>query len=488
MSAKTIMIQGTTSDAGKSTLVTALCRWLVKQHYSVAPFKPQNMALNSAVTADGGEIGRAQAVQAQACHLPPHIDMNPILLKPNSDIGAQVIIHGKAIANMDARFYHDYKQTAMAAVLESHARLAQQYDVVMVEGAGSPAEINLRDRDIANMGFAEAVDCPVIIVADIDRGGVFAHLVGTLDLLSPAEQQRVKGFVINRFRGDIGLLQSGLDWLEQRTGKPVLGVLPYLQGLHLEAEDAINPQQVDKAENVLKVIVPVLPRISNHTDLDPLRLHPQVNVQFIGPDSSIPPADLIILPGSKHVIADLQWLKAQGWPQAITKHLRYGGKLLGICGGFQMLGQLINDPYGIEGPAGSSITGLGLLEMHTTLHSEKQLRQNHGTLLLNNSPIKGYEIHAGLSKGKALQHPLLQLSHGPDGAISEDQQIIGSYLHGLFEQQTSCDALLQWAGLNIANSPDYIAQRETDIERLAEMIEQHLDTEKFLNILKAANG
>lgn len=488
MTAKTLMVQGTTSDAGKSTLVTALCRWLVNQDYSVAPFKPQNMALNSAVTADGGEIGRAQAVQAQACNLPPHIDMNPVLLKPNSDTGAQVIIHGKAIANMDARFYHDYKQTAMAAVLESHARLIKKYDVLVVEGAGSPAEINLRDRDIANMGFAEAVDCPVILVADIDRGGVFAHLVGTLELLSASEQQRIKGFVINRFRGDISLLQSGLDWLEQRTGKPVLGVLPYLHGLHLEAEDAVNITQVEKAENVLNVIVPVMPRISNHTDLDPLRLHPNVNLQFIGPDSPIPPADLIILPGSKHVNADLQWLEQQGWPAAIQKHLRYGGKLLGICGGFQMLGQQIDDPTGVEGSPGTCKKGLGLLDMHTTLHAEKQLRQNQGQLLLNNAAISGYEIHAGVSEGKALLRPLLQLSHGPDGAISEDNQIIGTYLHGLFEQQTSSDALLHWAGLNNVSSPDYHALREADIERLAEMIEQHMDTEALLTILKAANG
>lgn len=488
MTAKTLMVQGTTSDAGKSTLVTALCRWLVKRDYSVVPFKPQNMALNSAVTADGGEIGRAQAVQAQACNLPPHTDMNPVLLKPNSDTGAQVIIHGKAIANMDARFYHYYKQTAMAAVLESHQRLINQYDVVMVEGAGSPAEINLRDRDIANMGFAEAVDCPVILVADIDRGGVFAHLVGTLDLLSDSEQQRVKGFVINRFRGDISLLQSGLDWLEQRTGKPVLGVLPYLHGLHLEAEDAINITQVEKAGKVLNVIVPVMPRISNHTDLDPLRLHPNVNLQFIGPDSPIPPADLIILPGSKNVSADLHWLEQQGWPSAIQKHLRYGGKLLGICGGFQMLGQQIDDPTGVEGSPGTCKKALGLLDMHTTLHNKKQLRQNQGQLLLNNAAISGYEIHAGVSEGKALLRPLLQLSHGPDGAISEDNQIIGTYLHGLFEQQTSCDALLQWAGLNNVSSPDYHALRESDIERLADMIEQHMDTNKLLTILKAANG
>ena len=242
----TLMVQGTTSDAGKSTLVTALCRWLQRQGVAVAPFKPQNMALNSAVTADGGEIGRAQAVQAQSCRLAPHTDMNPVLLKPNSDIGAQIIIHGRAVTSMDAAAYHDYKRVAMQAVLESHRRLSAAYDVVMVEGAGSPAEINLRANDIANMGFAEAVDCPVILVADIDRGGVFAHLVGTLELLSESERARVKGFVINRFRGDIALLQPGLDWLEERTGIPVLGVLPYLMDFHLEAEDAIDTRQAAK--------------------------------------------------------------------------------------------------------------------------------------------------------------------------------------------------------------------------------------------------
>lgn len=305
----TLMVQGTTSDAGKSTLVTALCRWLLRQGVAVVPFKPQNMALNSAVTADGGEIGRAQAVQAQACRLAPHTDMNPVLLKPNSDTGAQVIVHGRAVTSMNAVAYHDYKVIAMQAVLASHERLRQAYPVVMVEGAGSPAEINLRAGDIANMGFAEAVDCPVILIADINRGGVFAHLVGTLELLSPSEQARVKGFVINRFRGDIALLQPGLDWLEQRTGKPVLGVLPYVTDLHLEAEDAIDVRQAVKGERVLKVIVPVLPRISNHTDFDPLRLHPQVDLQFIGPGQPIPPADLIILPGSKSVRADLSQLR-----------------------------------------------------------------------------------------------------------------------------------------------------------------------------------
>lgn len=480
---KTLMVQGTTSDAGKSTLVTALCRWLVRQQQRAVPFKPQNMALNSAVTADGGEIGRAQAVQAQACHLAPHVDMNPVLLKPNSDCGAQVIIHGKALTNMDARDYHHYKTTAMQAVLASHQRLSQQYEIVVVEGAGSPAEINLRDRDIANMGFAEAVDCPVILIADIDRGGVFAHLVGTLDLLSESEQQRIKGFVINRFRGDISLLQPGLDWLEQRTGKPVLGVLPYLHGLHLEAEDAINTHQVLSSDQRLRVIVPVLPRISNHTDLDPLRLHPQVDLQFIAADSEIPPADLIILPGSKHVRADLDWLKQQGWPQAIQRHLRYGGKLLGICGGFQMLGQWIHDPDGIESQAGSS-EGLGLLDIKTTLAGEKILKQSQGMLLLADCPIAGYEIHAGRSEGKALKRPLLQLDQGFDGAISDDNHIIGTYLHGLFEHNDALAALLNWAGLTQSESMDYHQLREQDIDKLADMVDQYLDTRRLLQIIE----
>lgn len=433
MTAKTLMVQGTTSDAGKTTLVAALCRWLYRQDISVVPFKPQNMALNSAVTSDGGEIGRAQAVQAQACFLAPHTDMNPVLLKPNSDTGTQVIIHGHAVTNMEAQFYHDYKPTAMAAVLESHQRLSEQYDVVMVEGAGSPAEINLRDRDIANMGFAEKVDCPVILIADIDRGGVFAHIVGTLALLSESEQNRVKGFVINRFRGDIALLQSGLDWLEQKTGKPVLGVLPYLQGLHLEAEDAISTDQPALVKNAFKIIVPVYPRISNHTDFDPLRLHPQVDLQFVGPNEAIPTADLIILPGSKSVRADLNWLQQSGWSTAINKHLRYGGKVIGICGGFQMLGRTLHDPEGIEGDAGHS-SGLGLLDMDTRLTPQKQLRNVSGTLCLDKSIIEGYEIHAGISQGPALSKPFCQLEHGDDGAISDDGNIMGSYVHGVFEQ------------------------------------------------------
>lgn len=474
------MIQGTTSDAGKSTLVAGLCRVLYRRGVKVAPFKPQNMALNSAVTVDGGEIGRAQAVQAQACGLAPHTDMNPVLLKPNSDTGCQVIIHGKVLGNQEASAYHDYKKTAMQAVLTSYQRLGTQYDYLVVEGAGSPAEINLREGDIANMGFAEAVDCPVILIADIDRGGVFAHIVGTLALLSKSEQARIVGFVINRFRGDIALLQSGLDWLEKETGKPVLGVLPYLHNFHLEAEDAIAKTSFNKTEVELrlKVIVPVLPHISNHTDFDALRLHPNVDFKFVKLDEIIPSAELIILPGSKNVRSDLQYLKDFGWEQALTKHLRYGGKVLGICGGFQMLGQVLLDPYGIEGEAGAS-RGFGWLEMQTTLEKEKQLKQATGTLSFAEATVKGYEIHMGVSEGTALASPALWIEGKPEGAISADQQVAGTYIHGLFDHSESCAAWLAWAGLKESKSFDYMQVQENSINLLADCLEQYLDWAKI---------
>ncbi|MCP1367839.1 cobyric acid synthase, partial [Halomonas sp. BBD48] len=330
----TLMVQGTTSDAGKSTVVAGLCRWLARQGVSVAPFKPQNMALNSAVTADGGEIGRSTALQALACGLVPHSDMNPVLLKPQSDRGAQVILRGRVHGNMDALDYHAYKAEAKQSVLAAWQALSQRHEVIIAEGAGSPAEINLRANDIANMGFAEAIDCPVLLVGDIDRGGVFAQLVGTLALLSESERIRTRGFIINRFRGDPALLTSGLDWLSEHTGKPVVGVLPYLPGLVLDAEDSLGLSGSHEAGS-LKVIVPALPRISNHNDFDPLRLHPGVELEFVGPDRPIPAADVIILPGSKSTRHDLAWLRRQGWPEAIRRHLRYGGRVLGICGGFQ---------------------------------------------------------------------------------------------------------------------------------------------------------
>ncbi|MGR5283027.1 cobyric acid synthase [Photobacterium damselae] len=474
-----IMVQGTTSDAGKSVLVAGLCRVLARKGIAVAPFKSQNMALNSAVTQDGGEIGRAQAVQAQACRIEPTVDMNPVLLKPNTDIGAQVIVQGKALADMDAVGYHNYKKVVMGPIMDSFAKLQAQYQTVVIEGAGSPAEINLRENDVANMGFAEKADVPVIIIADIDRGGVFAHLYGTLALLSESEQNRVKGFVINRFRGDIKLLESGLDWLEQKTGKPVLGVLPYLHGLMLEAEDAINSQQVESTtDQPLRVAIPVLTRVSNHTDFDPLRMHPQVNLMLVGKGEPLPPCDLVIIPGTKNVRDDLAYLKEQGWDQQIQRHLRLGGKLMGICGGYQMLGQTIADPLGIEGKAGES-QGLGYLDVTTVLEQEKQLKQVSGILTLPNQasvPVRGYEIHAGVTTGVQVDAPI-QLESGLDGQLGLDNQVFGTYLHGVFERQEACDAILSWAGLEATQTPDFDQIREQGIDRVADTIEQYLDLE-----------
>ncbi|MFL6708727.1 MAG: cobyric acid synthase [Massilia sp.] len=476
----TLMVQGTTSDAGKSTVVAALCRLLLREGVRVAPFKPQNMALNSAVTADGGEIGRAQALQAVAAGLAPHTDMNPVLLKPSSDIGAQVIIHGKVRAEMNARDYHQYKTVAMQAVLESHARLSSQYECVIVEGAGSPAEINLRDRDIANMGFAEAVDCPVILVADIDRGGVFAHIVGTLACLSESERARTIGFVINRFRGDIKLLEPGLAWLEQQTGKPVLAVLPYLHGLFLDAEDAVQPVQA--SSGAFRVLVPSLPRMSNHTDFDALRAHPDVDLRFVRQGEAIPDGDLIILPGSKHTRADFAWLHAQGWPARIERHLRYGGKVMGLCGGFQMLGMRVDDPHGVEGQAGSS-PALGLLDMVTEMGRDKWLAQVTGRFAFGDEAVavSGYEIHMGASTGPALALPAFELDGRMEGARSPDGQILGSYLHGVFDTPQACAALLRWAGLRSDLAPDTAAMREASLERIADATRPLFDALRALD-------
>lgn len=472
----TIMIQGTTSDAGKSTVVAGLCRVLARRGVRVAPFKPQNMALNSAVTADGGEIGRAQALQAEAAGLEPAIDFNPVLLKPASDTGAQVIVNGRAVATLDAVAYHDYKRQAREAVLAAHERLRQRFDVIVVEGAGSPAEINLRANDIANMGFAEAVDCPVILVADIDRGGVFAQLVGTLELLSESERGRVAGFVINRFRGDIALLRDGLDWLEARTGRPVFGVLPWLADLYLDAEDSLSAATSSNTGegDRLRVVVPVLPRISNHTDFDPLRDHPGVELCFIGGDETPPPADLVILPGSKNVRADRRWLREHGWDDYLARHLRYGGRLLGICGGYQMLGETIDDPDGCEGEPGSE-PGLGWLRITTRLAADKALYRVHGTLLPDGAAVSGYEIHQGRSEGPDRERPLVRLPDRDDGARSEDDQVRGAYLHGPFDDESARRALLAWAGWHGEADSDHAGRRADAIERLADHVEAHLD-------------
>ena len=464
---KTLMVQGTTSDAGKSTVVAALCRLLKNQGVRVAPFKPQNMALNSAVTADGGEIGRAQALQAIAAGVAPHTDMNPILLKPSSNVGAQVVIHGKVRAEMNARDYHQYKTVAMQAVLESYARLQQQYDAIIVEGAGSPAEINLRARDIANMGFAEAVNCPVILVADIDRGGVFAHIVGTMACLSDSERARIAGFVINRFRGDVSLLEPGLDWLEQQTGKPVLAVLPYVHGLFLDAEDAV--QAVQASRGAFNIVVPSFPRMSNHTDFDALRVHPDVNLRFVRQGEAKPPADLVIIPGSKNTRSDLAWLKTQGWDVYLERHLRYGGKVIGICGGFQMLGVEVSDPHGVEGDAGSS-PGLGLIDVRTELTRDKRLAQVSGTCAFSDTDavVSGYEIHMGVSTGAALARPAFMIDGRAEGARSPDDLLLGSYLHGMFDAPQAGAALLRWAGLDSGAVVDTARLREESLDRIAE--------------------
>ncbi len=472
---KALMVQGTTSDAGKSVLVAGLCRVLARRGVKVAPFKPQNMALNSAVTEDGGEIGRAQAVQAQACNVKPTVHMNPVLLKPNSDTGAQVILQGRALTNMEATGYHDYKKVAMNTVIDSFGRLQSDYESVMIEGAGSPAEINLRENDIANMGFAEEADVPVIIIADIDRGGVFAHLYGTLALLSESEQKRVVGFVINRFRGDIKLLESGLDWLEEKTGKPVIGVLPYLHGFNLEAEDAITTAQESDGDAKLKVVVPVFTRISNHTDFDTLRLNPDIDLRYVGKGERLDKADLIILPGTKSVRADLEYMREQGWDKDLQRHLRLGGKVVGICGGYQMLGQSIDDPDGVEGQPGSS-TGLGLLDTTTVLTQQKTLTNVSGRLTLNGSTsaVKGYEIHVGKTQIKEKDVPIQLDSGAIDGAVNSENTIFGTYLHGLFDNSDALSSICEWAGASAVTTIDHHALKEEGIDRIADAIEEYM--------------
>jgi len=499
-----LMIQGTTSDAGKSVMAAAFCRILKRHAYSVAPFKPQNMALNSAVTAEGGEIGRAQAVQAEACGIEPNVLMNPVLLKPNSDTGAQVIVLGKAVGNLEAWGFHKEKPNLLKTVVQAHDELAEQYKHVIIEGAGSPAEINLRDNDIANMGFAEAADCPVIIVADIDRGGVFAHLYGTYELLSESEKNRVVGFLINRFRGDASLLDSGLKWLEEKTTVPVLGVVPYLHDLHVESEDSVQFQQVLDKKHSIKVVVIAYPRMSNHTDFDVLRLHPNIDCEYIRDPNKFTGADIIILPGSKHVRADLAWLNNEGWDTLISKHLRFQGKLIGICGGYQMLGKHIHDPLGIESSAGSS-EGLGYLDMQTELTANKALCNVVGELVLegythghSEVKVRGYEIHAGRSEGLALKKPVFKLKtvneqgefvgEKTDGAISDDNQVLGTYLHGLFDEAELLKTLLQWSGfageLHQAHQFDYKAVREKAFDRLADAVEEAVGMDVIKDLMR----
>jgi len=487
----TLMIQGTSSNAGKSLVAAGLCRILKRRGLSVAPFKPQNMSLNSVVTKDGGEIGRAQATQALACEVDAHSDMNPVLLKPLTDCGAQVILAGKAFKTMNAGDFHEFKPQAKQTVMEAFARLKGQYAVIVVEGAGSPAEINLRQGDIANMGFAEAIDCPVVLVADIDRGGVFAQIVGTMALLSTSERARIKGFIINKFRGDIAILQPGIDWLEKETGKPVLGVLPYLENLYMEAEDSLsqttNLERETEAtkRNLQKLKVAVLrfPKLSNSTDFDALTLHPQVDLTYIHSGDSLRGFDLIVLPGSRSVAKDLAWLQRSGFAAEIRRHLRYGGKVMGICGGFQMLGKTLYDPDALESTSARTEC-LGLLDLETTMLANKTLTLVSGTLTLDDAAVRGYEIHMGITTGKALERPLVKFVNTTDGAISEDEQILGTYLHGIFDDENALQSLLSWFGLKDAAVSDYQKVRLENLDRIADAMETSLKLDSLLNELQ----
>lgn len=473
-----LMIQGTSSEAGKSTLVAGLCRALLRQGWRVAPFKPLNLSLNSAVGSDGGEMGRAQAVQAAACGLPAHSDMNPVLLKPVRDHGCQIVINGRVINAAGQPLPPGWRQQAQQAIVDSHQRLQGAHQLLLIEGSGSPAEINLRERELSNMAFAEQIDCPVILVTDCERGGAFAHLFGTLALLSASEQARIKGFIINKFHGHKADLESGIRWLEQHTGKPVLGVIPFIDGLQLDAEDRLAATTAN-SNAALRVVIPALPHLSNHTDFEPLRANPAIDLQFIGAGDTIPAADLLILPGSKAVRSDLTWLRRHGWENAIQRHLRYGGKLLGICGGYQMLGKMIRDPFGQEGEPGLC-SGLGLLDAVTVLGPHKRLDNLTGRLAWSNASVSGYAIHLGTTSGIACSRPFAHLADGADGAISGDGQIAGTYLHGLFDAGEACQVILGWAGLARPVSDDFAKLREQSLERLATTLAQHLDLDQLL--------
>ena len=499
-----LMIQGTGSNAGKSTLVAGLARALVRRGLTVAPFKPQNMSNNAAVTVDGGEIGRAQAVQARAARMPPSVHMNPVLLKPETDTGAQVIVQGKRRGTLHASAFRDRK-SLLPAVLESFNILAARADFVLVEGAGSPAETNLRKGDIANMGFAEAADVPVVLVGDIDRGGVIASLAGTHLVLPEHERARIRGFIINKFRGDVSLFDDGLTEIARRTGWPSIGVVPWLpQAAWLPAEDAVDldrkkessPCDLDRTKEFSScdldrrsatsgacvIAVPMLSRIANFDDLDPLGMEPGVMLRFIKPGEAIPgDATVVILPGSKSTIGDLAFLRAQGWDIDIRAHLRRGGRVLGLCGGYQMLGASIDDPDGVDGRAGR-VDGLGLLDIATVMRGDKSTTLVRGTHLASGTAITGYEIHLGQTAGADCARPLLIIDDRPDGAISRDGRVQGTYVHGLFAGDAFRRAWL--ADLGIVSALAYETRIDTALDALADHLEAHLDIDALLAIAR----
>jgi adenosylcobyric acid synthase len=473
-----LMIQGAGSNVGKSLIVAGLCRAARLRGLSVAPFKPQNMSNNAAVTVDGGEIGRAQALQALACGLPPSLHMNPILLKPESDVGSQVIVQGKRLATVKARDYAALKPQLMTPVLQSFQHLAAQHDLVIVEGAGSPAEVNLRAGDLANMGFARAADVPVVLVGDIDRGGVIAQMIGTQAVLDPEDAAMIAGYLINKFRGDVTLFAEGDRLIAQRTGWRGFGVLPYFAEAHrLPAEDALDiPAR--HGTGAFSIAVPVLSRIANFDDLDPLAQEPGVTLTMVRAGQPLPDCDLVILPGSKSTRGDLAFLRAQGWDIDLKAHHRRGGRILGICGGYQMLGRQIADPDGIEGPAGET-EGLGYLDIATMMTGDKRLTRVTARHAATGQAIEGYEIHIGRSTGPDCARPFALLDGQPEGASSPDGRVQGTYLHGMFSADGFRAAFLQAMGA-APSGLAYGAAVEACLDQLAAHMEAHLDVAGLL--------
>jgi adenosylcobyric acid synthase len=485
-----LMVQGTGSHVGKSLIVTGVCRAFARRGLAVRPFKPQNMSNNAAVTPDGGEIGRAQALQARACGVAPSVHMNPVLLKPQSEIGAQVVVQGQVIGTCKAREYAKLKPKLMPYVLESFAQLCRGADLVLVEGAGSPAEVNLRAHDIANMGFAEAADLPVVLVGDIERGGVIAALVGTHALLEPAERARLRGYLINKFRGDPSLFDEAHAVIAARTGMRGYGVIPWFEEAGcLPAEDVLALDELAApTHGAIKVAVLRLPRIANFDDLDPLAAEPDVELRLVAPGTALPgDADLVILPGSKATLADLADLRAQGWDIDLRAHLRRGGAVLGICGGFQMLGRRIADPAGIEGPPAEA-DGLGLLDLETVLTGDKQLRAVRGRELASEEPVHGYEMHVGCTSGPALSRPMLDLDGRPDGAVSVDGRIMGCYVHGLFAADGFRHASLARLKACAPSGLAFEQRIDATLDALADHLEAHADLDGLLALARARNG
>lgn len=476
--ARALMFQGTGSDVGKSVLCAGVIRALVKRGYRVLPFKPQNMSNNAAVTADGGEIGRAQALQARAAGVAPSVHMNPVLLKPQGDRTSQIIVQGRVQGQSDARGYLQKKAALWPYVAESFGRLQQDADFVIVEGAGSPAEVNLRTNDIANMGFAVRVGVPVVLVGDIDRGGVIASLVGTAELLEPEERALIVGYVINKFRGDPRLFDDGLEIITQRTGWRSFGMLPHLPVVaRLPAEDALALDGAAPQEGSIVIAVPRLPHIANFDDFDPLRQQKEVKLVFVRPGEPLPAdAALVVIPGSKATIADLKAFRAQRWDVDLAGHLRRGGRVLGICAGYQMLGRSIADPEGIEGQPETN-QGLGLLDVITTLTGEKTLTEVEGIERFTGEAVRGYEMHVGVTTGPDAARPLLRLGERHDGAVSGDGRIAGCYLHGLFGSDAFRRAYLGLMSGQQIDAMDYEANVDQALDALADAVEQHLDVE-----------